>query len=443
MKQVFIPDFCKKIINRLNDCRFEAFLVGGCVRDCLMGKIPHDYDIATNATPDEMIKAFDGFKVIKTGEKHGTLTVICENNAVEVTTYRIDGDYSDNRRPNSVEFTRSINEDLARRDFTVNALAYNENSGLIDLFSGEKDLDSKIIKCVGEADVRFSEDALRILRALRFASTLGFEIEENTAKSIIKNKDLLKNISSERILVEFKKLLLGKNAEKILLDYKEVFAVFIPEIRPCFNFDQKTKYHQYDVYTHIVKSVSACEKDETLRLACFLHDIEKPSVFFTDENGTGHFYGHPAPSAATAKKVLKRLKADNKTIEKVVDLVKYHDRQIALSEKSVKRLLSKTSPEFFRDLIKIKRADSLAHAPEYQNKDEYYNALLEILEKIEREQQCFKIKDLKINGNDLIELGFSGVLIGNTLKKLLKAVIDGEVDNDKNKLLSYIKKEIM
>ncbi len=443
MKDIFIPEFCEKIIECLNAQGFEAYLVGGCVRDSLMGKTPHDYDIATNATPSEMKKAFCDLKVVSTGEKHGTLTVIVDNNAVEVTTYRIDGDYCDNRRPQFVEFTRNIEEDLSRRDFTVNALAYNKKSGLIDLFCGENDIKNKIIKCVGEPDKRFLEDSLRILRALRFASCLGFEIEKNTAKSIIKNKDLLKNISAERIFLEFKQLLQGENAEKILIDFKEVFAVFIPEIRPCFDFDQKTKYHQYDVYTHIVKTVSACESDEILRLACFFHDIEKPSVFFTDENGVGHFYGHPKPSAETTRAVLKRLKADNKTIETVVDLVLYHDRQIATSEKSVKRFLSKTSPEFFKHLIKIKRADSLAHAKEYQNKEEYYNSLLQILEKIEKEEQCFKIKDLKINGNDLINLGFCGEKIGIVLKKLLAGVIDEKVKNEKQELLSYIKKEIV
>lgn len=443
MKEIFIPDFCKKIIACLNDCGFEAYLVGGCVRDSLMGKIPHDYDITTNATPDEMKKAFEGLKVIETGEKHGTLTVLIDGNSVEVTTYRIDGDYQDNRRPDFVEFTRNIKEDLSRRDFTVNALAFNEQDGLIDLFSGEKDIEKKTIKCVGEADIRFSEDALRILRALRFSSTLGFEIEEKTATSILKNRNLLKKISSERIFAEFKKLITGENAEKILIDFKEVIAVFIPEIRPCFGFDQRTKYHQYDVYTHIVKTVVACENDEILRLACFFHDIEKPSVFTLDKNGTGHFYGHPKPSAETTRAVLKRLKADNKTIQTVVDLVKYHDRQIAPSEKSVKRFLSKASPEFLRLLIKIKRADSLAHAVQYRNREEYLTSLLEILEKIEREEQCFKLKDLKINGNDLIDLGFFGEEIGIVLKKLLKAVIDGEVNNEYEELIRYIKKEIV
>lgn len=441
MNEIKIPGYCKKIMSVLNQNGFEAFLVGGCVRDSLMGFIPHDYDITTNATPDEMLKAFSSFRVVETGLKHGTVTVVIDGNNVEITTYRIDGKYSDNRRPESVSFTRNLSEDLKRRDFTVNAMAYNEVSGIVDLYGGKEDLKSKIIRCVGMPDKRFNEDGLRILRALRFASVLRFSIDEETAKSIHKNKDLLKNISAERIFAEFSKLLCGKNAEEILLEYKDVIAVFIPEIADCFGFEQNTKYHCYDVYTHIVKTVSAVEADEKLRLSCFFHDIGKPQVYFTDENGVGHFYGHNKTSEEITKSILKRLKVKNETVDFVLKAVKYHDTEIVPTEKSVKRFLNKTSPSFLRSLLKIKRADAAAHAPKYRNREEYIESILSVLEKIEEEKKCFSLKDLAINGRDLIELGFKpGEEMGRILNNLLTAVMDNKVKNEKEELIKFIKR---
>ncbi len=441
MKKIIIPSYCKKILDTLKLSNFEGFLVGGCVRDSLMGVIPDDYDITTNATPDEMMKVFKDFKVIETGLSHGTVTVLVDGNSVEVTTYRIDGEYTDNRHPTNVKFTRNLKEDLSRRDFTVNAMAYNEETGLVDLFGGLADLENKVIRCVGDSDKRFLEDGLRILRAIRFSSKLGFNIEEKTAKSIIKNKHLLKNISKERIFVEFKKLLCGKNVENVLIEFKDVIAQFIPEIKPCFQFDQNTKYHCYDVYTHIVKTVSAIESDEVLRLAAFFHDIGKPKVYFTDEKGVGHFYGHNKVSEKIIEEILTRLKCDNATKNAVSTLVYIHDREVALTEKSVKRFLLKFSKQDFLNLLKIKRADASAHAKEYQDREEYISSLLKILEKIEKENQCFSLKSLKVNGNDLIELGYApSKQIGVLLNKLLLSVIDGKVENDKQKLLDYLGK---
>lgn len=440
MIDIFIPSYCKKIMDLLQKGGFEAYIVGGCVRDSLMGKIPNDYDITTNATPNEMLECFKGQRVVKTGLKHGTITVVLENKNIEVTTYRIDGDYLDNRHPKSVEFTKSLKEDLKRRDFTSNALAFNQKNGLIDLFNGENDIKNSVLKCVGNPDKRFSEDGLRILRALRFSSVLDFEIENETAKSIHKNKNLLKNISSERVFAEFKKLLCGKNAQKVLLEFKDVIAVIIPEIKPCFDFDQHTKYHCYDVYTHIVKTVSASENDERLRLSAFFHDIGKPEVYFADENNVGHFFGHNKESVKKTNNALNRLKCDNETKNFVLDMVYYHDFEIALDEKSVKRFLNKTSPEFLRQLVKIKRADAFAHAKNYRNREEYLTSLLSILEKIEAENQCFSLKNLAINGRDLIENGFSeGEKIGKTLNYMLESVINGEVKNEKEELLKLIK----
>lgn len=438
MTKILIPSFCDTIIKKLEENGFKAYLVGGCVRDAVLGKEPCDYDVATDATPSEMKNVFSELRVIETGLKHGTLTVLSDNNPVEVTTFRIDGEYEDNRHPKKVEFTVKLSDDLSRRDFTVNSLAYNQKSGLVDLFGGRSDIELKIIKCVGKPDERFEEDALRILRALRFASVLDFEIDKDTEKSIFKNKLLLKNISAERIFSEFKKLLCGKAAEKILIKYREVISVFLPEIEPCFDFDQRSKYHCFDIYTHIVKTVSNSESDETVRLACFLHDIGKPKAFFTDENGIGHFYGHQNISANISDNVLKRLKADNKILKTVSSLVRYHDCEIEPSEKAVKRFISKTSADFLRELIKIKKADSFARNPDYRKPDEYFDELIKILEKIVTEEQCFKLKDLAVNGNDIAELGFEGKKIGEILNTLLEKVIDGELKNEKEELINSV-----
>ncbi len=440
MNKIIIPKSANKILKALKSSGFEGFLVGGCVRDSLMGVVPNDYDITTNATPEQMIDVFKDFKVFKTGTEHGTVTVVVDGENIEVTTYRIDGEYVDNRHPTDVCFTSNIEDDLSRRDFTVNAMAYNEERGLIDLFGGIDDLKKGVIRCVGDPDKRFFEDGLRILRAVRFASKLGFEIDEKTAKSIHKNKHLLKNISVERIFVEFKKTLLGKGVESVLLQFKDVIAQFIPEIKPCFQFDQNTKYHCYDVYTHIVKTVSAIPAEENLRLAAFFHDIGKPKVYFTDENGVGHFYTHNKVSEKMTKEILTRLKCDNATKDYVSTLVYIHDREVATTEKSVKRFLSKYSKELFFDLLKIKRADASSHAKEYRDREEYISSLLQIFEKIERENQCFSLKDLKLNGNDLIELGIKpSKEIGVILNKLLLSVIDEKVENEKQKLIDYLK----
>lgn len=439
MHKIFMPDYCKTLIKSLEEKGFEAYLVGGCVRDSVMGITPHDYDITTSATPDEMLECFSDFKVIETGVKHGTLTVVIDENQIEVTTFRIDGEYTDFRRPDSVSFSRDLEEDLSRRDFTINALAYNEKTGIVDMFGGLEDIKNEKIRCVGEPDKRFFEDALRILRALRFSSTLDFEIEKDTAKSILKNQELIKNIAVERVFVEFKKLLCGKRVEQVLLEFRDVFAQFIPEIKPCFDFEQKTKYHCYDVYTHIVKTVANIKADEKMRLTAFFHDIGKPQTFFTDENGVGHFYGHNKNSSHIAKQVLKRLKADNKTVEDVATNVYIHDREVYLTEKSVKRFLSKYSLQFFYDLLEIKKADALAHAKEYRDRTDYLQTLYDLSSKIINEKQCFNLKDLALNGYDLINLGYSGKCVGASLEFLLGEVIDGKVQNEKESLIKHLK----
>lgn len=433
-----IPSFAQKVVDRLTKSGFEAYFVGGCVRDEIMGRCAHDYDVTTNALPEEIKKAFHDYKTILTGEKHGTVTVVSENENVEVTTFRVDGIYLDSRHPESVSFTNKIKDDLARRDFTVNAIAYN--GGFVDPFGGIEDIKNRIIKTVGDADTRFSEDALRIMRALRFSAELGFSIEEETRRSIFKNKELLRKVSVERIFVEFSKLIMGEYAEKILMEYALVIGVFIPEILPCVGFEQRNKYHIYDVYTHIVKAVVNSEYDLKIRLATFFHDIGKPDCF-TFDGESGHFKGHDKTSAEIAHTVLTRLKVDNETKNTVTELVREHQRDIIPEEKYVKRMLSKFSYDFFDMLMKVKRADTIAHSKLAEKNFEVIEKLCDIKKDVMLKGDCLHVKDLKVNGHDLIAAGIiDGRKIGEMLNLLLNEVIEGNVKNEREKLMEIVKK---
>lgn len=433
-----IPRFAMKVKNRLEEKGFEAYFVGGCVRDYVMGTAPHDYDVTTNALPNEIKECFFDFNTILTGEKHGTVTVVSEGENVEVTTYRIDGEYSDLRHPEKVSFAKNVCDDLSRRDFTINAICFG--GGFVDPFGGMEDIKNKIIRTVGKADERFTEDALRIMRALRFSATLGFEIEKNTKLSIHKNARLLKNISQERLYAEFSRLLMGKNAENVLLEYSDVISVFIPEIKPCIGFDQKNEYHIYDVYTHMVKATGFAPYNLTVRLAAFFHDIGKPESFTIDEKG-GHFKGHSEKSRDITEKVLKRLKVDNNTKNLVTELVAQHQRSIIPQRKYVKRVLMKFSPEFFDMLMCLMEADTLAHSKKAEGNLSVIEQLREIKAAVLAEGDCLSLKTLEINGNDLIKIGLTdGKKIGEILKMLLEKVIDGELENDREKLMEEAKK---
>ena len=438
--EISLPEQAKIVLNRFEENGYEAYAVGGCVRDSLLSKRPLDWDITTNALPQETEKVFGDFRIIETGLKHGTVTVIVDSMQIEITTFRIDGKYSDSRRPDSVVFTRNLKDDLCRRDFTVNALAYNPKSGIADCFGGKEDLDKRMIRCVGDPDRRFGEDALRILRALRFASVLGFEIEEKTADSIHRNRDLLKNIASERIAAEFNKLLCGINVENILLGYSDVIAVFIPEIGPMIGFNQRNPHHIYDVWTHTVKAVSASEDNLDVRLTMFFHDMGKPHVFTVDNRGIGHFYTHPKISAKLARQVLSRLKYDNDTIKRIDSLTFYHDVQIVPDKKRVLKWLGRLGEDDFRLLLEIKRADAIGQGPQSAGKLEYISELEKILNEVIEEKLCFSLKDLNINGNDLQRLGIpKGKEIGEILGKLLDDVMCGRCVNDRGSLLSKAK----
>ncbi|MBQ4649597.1 MAG: GNAT family N-acetyltransferase [Firmicutes bacterium] len=443
----FIPPEVGTVLNALEAAGFEAYIVGGCVRDMIMGRKPHDFDVTTSARPEQVRAVFEGLlladgrsaKVFDTGIKHGTVTVLTGGEPVEVTTFRVEGTYSDGRHPDSVEFTGSLQEDLARRDFTMNAIAWSPAGGLKDYFGGSEDISSGIIRAVGNPDQRFKEDALRILRAIRFASVLGFEIGPETGRAMTANKHLLEKISAERIREELTKLLTGSGAGCIILKYADIIGQAIPELMTIKGFDQRNPHHIYDVLEHSAVCVDCIRPEPHLRWAALLHDAGKPETFTTDDSGTGHFYGHAARSEEITRAVMHRLRFDNETLNRVTDLVKYHDLQIELTPKAVKRALNKLGEETLRDLILLKRADNLSQSPEFAGRQQYYNQLEDLLTLISEEKQCFSLKDLAVNGNDLIVAGITdGRTIGQTLKEALEEVIDGRLANEKEILLSWI-----
>ena len=439
---ICISDDVRFIIETLEGNGFEAYVVGGCVRDAVLGKSPDDWDICTSALPEQIAKCFDGYGIIETGLQHGTITLRVNHKSYEVTTYRIDGAYSDNRRPDNVEFTSSLMHDLSRRDFTINAMAYNPRVGIVDYFDGIADIENRIIRCVGDADMRFQEDALRIMRALRFASVLGFDVEQETADALFRNKELLKNIAVERIAVELNKLIVGDGARNILLSYTPIFEVFIPEISSMVGFIQNSNYHYLDVWGHTVESIVNSPPDATLRLTMLLHDVAKPECYTEDADGIGHFYGHPQVSTDMARVILNRLKYDNNTIKTVTTLILYHNIDIIPKEKYIRRLLNKIGEDMLRKLIVIIRADSLGksdfrRSDQFKQLDEFTKVLDDVIEK----QQCFSLKDLAVDGRDLIAIGITeGSEIGATLSRLLDMVIDGSIENEKDVLLNVATK---
>lgn len=439
-----IPIDVIHILKILEHAEYESYIVGGCVRDKLLEKEPHDWDICTSATPDLVKALMTGYRIktIDTGLQHGTVTAHVDDVNYEITTFRIDGEYSDNRRPDRVKYTDSIIEDLSRRDFTINAIACDITGNLIDPYDGERDLKRGLIRCVRNPDDRFQEDALRILRALRFASTYGFRIEEKTAEAIHRNKDLLKNISAERIQSELCKLLCGKGVLDILLEYRDVMAVIVPELEPCIGFNQNNPYHKYTVYDHIAHAVANYRgTDISIKMALLLHDIGKPQCYTEDHNG-GHFHGHSVPSMQIAKDVMARLRFDNKTRDEVVDLVLYHDSDIYPGTKSVKRWLNKIGYSMFVKLLGVKFADVRAHSS--VNQDEragILHTICVLAYQINREQQCFTLKDLAVDGMDIISIGVeSGPTVGKILTHLLDMVLDEEIANNRDLLMAEAKK---
>lgn len=432
-----LPKNVKTVIEILEKNGYEAYIVGGCVRDELLGRTPKDYDIATSAVPEQTKRCFKNFKVIGTGIQHGTVTVIVNGESFEITTFRKDGTYSDRRRPDSVAFSLSIKDDLARRDFTVNAMAYNPRTGLIDLYDGQKDLFRRRISCVGDPEKRFGEDALRIMRALRFASELDFGLDKNTAEAAHKMKDLLEEISVERISKELSLLLCGSAPFNILTEFSDVIAVIIPEIELCIDFDQHNKYHIYDVWTHTAAAVERSEANPDVRLALMLHDIGKPFCFKADDEGNGHFYGHEKLSADIAGTILHRLRFSTETANRVSKLIRYHYVTPVNDDKVVKRLLSTLGNEDYFLLMEVMKGDNRAKHRFCIERVQVIEAMQKRAERIIAENQCLKLSDLEVNGSDMLELGFTGERIGTILKDILDAVIDEKIPNERAALLRF------
>ena len=425
------------VIDRLYAAGYEAYAVGGCVRNFLLGISPKDYDVTTSAKPEEMKRVFEGLKTVDTGIKYGTLTVFSEGVPIEVTTYRVDGEYADNRRPENVMFTTRLAEDLKRRDFTVNALAYSPRAGIIDLFGGKNDLEAGVLRAIGDPDERFIEDGLRIMRALRFTSCYGLGPEPETAAAVHRNRHLLNNIAGERIAAELDKLLCGRTGccGRVIREYCDVLSVFLPQLENCKGFEQHTKYHDRDVLEHIIATVEAIEPVPYLRLTMLLHDIGKPLYYTVGEDGVGHFKGHAKGSSAIAGELLRKLKYSGAVTEKVMSLVQTHDIVIEDREPLIKRYLNKYGEELFLDMIKVHIADDMGKAPAFRGRIETYKAAEITARRIIEQRECFSLKQLAVNGRDIMALGFEGRGIGNVLSKLLELVIDGKCVNEREALL--------
>lgn len=436
-----LPQKVNQIIHTLQSHGYEAYAVGGCVRDSILGRTPEDWDITTSATPLETKKLFE--KTFDTGIEHGTITVLLGKEGFEVTTYRIDGEYEDSRHPKEVAFTRNLKEDLLRRDFTINAMAYNEEEGLVDIFGGLEDLKRRKICCVGNAEDRFTEDALRILRAVRFAAQLDFEIEEETQSAIRKLAGNLRNISAERIQVELVKMLVSGKPELMRLAYElGITRVVLPEFDLMMVTTQETPHHMYSVGEHTLHALQNVRADKVLRLTMLLHDIGKPEYKTIDEDGVAHFKKHAVGSEALTKTILKRLKFDNDTLRKVTKLVAYHDYRMPAQPKNVRRAMNKIGEDLFPYYMEVRMADTLAQS-EYLREEKVQN--LKDIEKCYHEivakKQCVTLKDLAVTGSDLIKAGMKpGKEIGETLNALLLEVIEEPELNQKEKLLERIGK---
>ena len=431
-----MPKNVDTAINLLQSAGFEAYAVGGCVRDSLLGKTPNDWDITTSAKPENMKSVFADFHCIDTGIKHGTVTVVIVGEPLEITTFRLDGEYEDNRHPKSVTFTSDLGADLGRRDFTVNAMAYSKITGTVDLFGGQNDLKNKIIRCVGDPDRRFNEDALRILRALRFASALDFEIEEKTAQSLLKNRALLGNISEERIAKELLKLVCGKGAKRILTDFAPVLFEILSELQPMYKNSHDNPHHCYDIYEHTLIAVESIDPEPTLRFAMLLHDCGKPAVKKFDENGVAHFYGHQRISAESSAQILARLKVSNKFRDEILFLVSNHDRwELYENTEKMPRYLSKFGLDGVLKLLNVMRADVLAQSPEYRYRLDQIADAEEIAKNLAAQKPCLSLSELQINGRTLMDIGIpQGRKLGAVLAQLLDEVIDGVTKNTQEAL---------
>ena len=440
-----LPEQVRRALARLEAAGHEAFVVGGAVRDCVRGAgTGTDWDITTSALPEETETIFSGYRVIEAGMKHGTVTVLLDGEPLEITTYRVDGGYSDHRHPDEVRFTRSLREDLRRRDFTMNAMAYSPRTGVVDPFGGQADLAAGVVRCVGEPDRRFQEDALRILRALRFASALGMGIHPDTARAARDSRTLLTSVAAERVRVELTKLLCGADAERVLLEFPDILSVPLPEIGAMVCFDQHNPHHDRDVWAHTAAVTAAIPARPVLRWAALLHDVGKPPCFSLAEDGVGHFYGHAAESARMADGILRRLRFDTDSREEIVRLIRYHDLPIQPERRPVKRLMNKLGPDTVRRLIELHKADTRGQAALCAGRIAEYDAVAAVLDEILNEKECFSLRDLAVNGTDMMSIGLAGRDIGRALNACLTAVMEEKLPNERAALLEYaeqVKKE--
>lgn len=437
--RIRLPQKVHDIIETLQAAGYEAYAVGGCIRDSVLGKEPDDWDITTSAKPEEVKKLFR--RTIDTGIIHGTVTVMMDKEGFEVTTYRIDGKYEDSRHPKDVTFTANLQEDLRRRDFTINAMAYNEKDGLIDIYEGLQDIDKGLIRCVGVAKERFREDALRMMRAVRFSAQLGYTIEDKTKEAIKELAPTLQNISAERIQTELVKLLVSDHPDYLKTAYETgITAQVLPEFDICMKTAQNNPHHCYSVGEHILHTLCYVKADKALRLGMLFHDIGKPQTLTIDETGITHNHGHPAAGEEMAVNVLKRLKFDNDTIDKVKKIVRNHDRNIEPSAKSVRRAVHYIGEDIFPLLFSVKYADIMAQSSfQREEKLRKLQELKEIYEQILKDRDCLSLKDLAVSGSDLIAAGVKpGKEIGDILRKLLDIVIDDPLCNNKDYLLSLL-----
>jgi tRNA nucleotidyltransferase (CCA-adding enzyme) len=443
MRVYRLPEAVREILEKLENAGYEAWCVGGAVRDLLLGREPGDWDAASSAPPEAVLNLF-GADALPTGLRHGTVTVkTAGGRGVEVTTFRCDGTYSDRRRPDRVTFTSSLEEDLARRDFTVNAIALSRRGELADPFGGRADLAGRVLRAVGEPERRFGEDALRILRGLRFASRLGFALETGTAAALRRCAPLLGEIAPERVREELTGILCGEHVLEVLLAYPDVLGAVLPEILPCVGFDQHSVYHCYDVWEHTARAAAAVPPVPVLRWAMLLHDLGKPDAFFLDAEGRGHFHGHWRKSVEHSRAILDRLRFDNHSRQTILTLVERHDCELPLSEKSVRRNLARYGEEALRLLLEVKRADNLAQAEQYRDRQVLIRQWEELLAMVLAEGGCFSLRQLAVRGGDMTGLGLRGPAVGRALEELLDLVMDEKLPNDRAILLDYTKEKLL
>lgn len=426
----------ERALEILHQAGYEAWIVGGCVRDLLLGRRPADYDLTTSALPQEVQRIFAGYRTLDTGLKHGTVTVLLDGLPLEITTYRVDVGCSDARHPDRVQFTRSLREDAARRDFTINAMAYAPGQGVQDFFGGQEDLKRGILRCVGDPERRFQEDALRILRALRFSAVLGFSLEEGTAAAARSQAERMTALSAERVCAELGRLVRGKDAGRVLEGYPEILGVVLPELLPMIGLDQCSRYHCYDLLTHTARAMENTPPSLSIRLAALFHDCGKPACFTLDAAGEGHFYGHPSRSADLAAQALARLRFPRQVQEETVTLIRYHGAQIP--PQKLKRWLNRLGPRTFFHLLSLQRGDTLALAPAYRDRVREVDRLAAQARAVLKEKPCLTVRELVLNGHDMMALGYRGREIGAALEQLLEAVLEGRIENEETALRQYL-----